>query len=601
MTNSIPCKKHMWVEHKASLPYCWYDRYKGKITLRLIASEDPESITVIYGDPYDWEKSGGRGYFWRFAEAGMFRALGGTYRGVWKAEIDLPSFMRLKYGFRIKNKAEEWYFSENGLEPYGAEAVNLPHNHFFFFVHDVDAPSAPAWTQDRVWYQIFPDRFCRGNLSVSPPGLEDWETGRPGQGSFFGGGLEGIRKKLPWLENLGINGVYLTPIFTSPSNHKYDTADYFSVDKNFGGLGELKSLIAEAHSRGIRVMLDGVFNHAGKEHPFWRDVLKNQERSVYRDYFHIRRFPVRESNKGRDLDFDAFAFSPIMPKWNTENPGARKYLLDAAAYWIRECDIDGWRLDVANEVSFDFWKEFSRLVRALKNDFYLVGEIWHDPSPWINSGYFDAVMNYPLGLAVSDYFLERKTGAGRFTERIFSVLSRLSDLHNSMAFNLLDSHDTRRALNRAKEDKQALRNAFAMLFLLPGSPCIYYGTETGMTGGDDPDCRRPMIWDEAKQDKELLKFFKDLIGFRKIYYTIINQSVIEYKNMGNLRCWKFSGASESLYAVYAEDKPGKPPEIPGVRVFSTGPAESGELAPYTLAVYYEGSTDKRSFLGGIDR
>jgi neopullulanase len=588
MKNLKPCKKSFQVEHKASLPYCWYDTYRGKIVLRLAASEDPESITVIYGDPYDWEKSGGGAYRWRFTEAEMFRALSGTCRVVWKAEIGLPVRRRLKYGFHIKTKIGEFYFSENGVEPYRAEAVNLPHNHFFFpFVHEVDAPSVPAWARDRVWYQIFPDRFCRGASSISPPGLEDWETGTPGQGSFFGGDIAGIKEKLPWLEALGITGIYLTPVFKSPSNHKYDTADYFSVDEHFGTLGELKSLIAGAHSRGIRLMLDGVFNHAGKEHPFWQDVLKNQEHSAYRDYFHIRRFPVRESNEGGDLDFDAFAFSPKMPKWNTENPKARAYLLDAAAYWIKECDIDGWRLDVANEVSLDFWKEFSRLVRSLKKDFYLTGEIWHDPALWINSGYFDAVMNYPLGLAVSDYFLERKTDASRFTERIFSALGRLSDLHNSAAFNLLDSHDTQRALNRAKGDKQALRNAFTMLFLLPGSPCLYYGTETGMTGGEEPDCRRPMIWDETRQDKDLLDFFKNLINLKKTYYTIINQGVIEYKNHENFRRWKFSGGDESLYAVYTEDRSAKLPEMPGAEVFSTGPVKNGELFPYTLAVYYK--------------
>jgi glycosidase len=590
MKNYLSGKKHLQVEHKASLPWCWYDKYRGKIVLRLAAPEDPESVTLIYGDPYDWQKSGGGAYRWRFTGAEMFRALSGTRRDLWKAEIDLPSRRRLKYAFRIKTGAGEFYFSENGLEPYSAEAVNLPHNHFFFpFIHELDAPSVPPWAQDRVWYQIFPDRFCKGASSSFLPGLEDWETGTPKQGSFFGGNLAGIREKLPWLEELGITGIYLTPVFKSPSNHKYDVADYFSLAEHFGTLEDLKSLVACAHSRGIRVMLDGVFNHAGKDHPFWQDVLKNQEHSACRDYFHIRRFPLRESAGGRDLDFDAFAFAPNMPKWNTENPEARAYLLKAAAYWITECDIDGWRLDVAGEVSLDFWKEFSRLVRSLKKDFYITGEIWHDPSPWVNSGCFDAVMNYPLGLAVSDYFLERKTGALGFTERIFSVLERLSDLHNSAAFNLLDSHDTQRALHRAGGDKQALRNAFTMLFLLPGSPCLYYGTEVGMTGGDDPDCRRPMIWDEAKQDKELLDFFKNLITFRRIYYNnIIGRCVIEYKNLGNLRRWKFSGEDESLYAVYTENKPGKLPEIPGAGVFATGPVENGELAPYTLAVYHKG-------------
>jgi glycosidase len=576
------------VEHKASLPWRCYDAYRGKIVLRLEASREPESISVIYGDPYDWEKSGDGVYRWRFASAGMFRAMSGTRREVWKADIDLPSRRRLKYGFRIKTGMEEFYFSEKGLEPYSAGAVNLPHNHFFFpFVHEADALSVPAWAQDRVWYQIFPDRFCRGDPSISPPGLEDWETGTPKPGSFFGGDLAGIREKLPWLEELGINGIYLTPVFQSPSNHKYDVADYFSVDEHFGTLADLKSLVAEAHSRGIRVMLDGVFNHAGKGHPFWQDVLTRQEHSAYRDYFHIRRFPVRESARGGDLDFEAFAFAPNMPKWNTENPGARAYLLNAAAYWIKECDIDGWRLDVANEVSLDFWKEFSRLVRSLKKDFYIVGEIWHDPSPWINSGCFDATMNYPPGLAVSDYFLERNIDAARFTERIFASLRRLSDPHNAAAFNLIDSHDTQRALNRAGGDKQALRNAFTMLFLLPGSPCLYYGTELGMTGGAEPDCRGPMIWNEAKQDKNLLEFFKNLINFKKNCYTISNWRIIEYKDLGILRHWKFSGEDESLCVFYAEDKPGKLPEMTGARMFSTGPVTNGELAPYTLAVYHK--------------
>jgi glycosidase len=558
--------------------------------MRLSAPEDTESVTLIYGDPYDWEESGDGVFRWRFTGVEMFRGLSGTSRNDWRVEIDLPSRRRLKYAFRIKTVAGESYFSENGSEPYSAEALNRPYNHFFFpFIHDVDAPSVPAWVRDRIWYQIFPDRFFRGNPSISHPGLEDWETGKPARGNFFGGDLTGIMQKLPWLEELGINGIYLTPVFKSPSNHKYDVSDYFSVDEHFGSLEDMKSLIACAHSRGIRVMLDGVFNHAGKGHPFWQDILGKQEDSAYRDYFHIRHFPVRESNTGRDLDFDAFAFFPGMPKWNTENPEVRKYLLDAAAYWIKECDIDGWRLDVANEVSLDFWKEFSRLVRSLKKDFFIVGEVWHDPSPWINSGCFDAAMNYPLSRAVSDYFLERKTDALRFTERLSLSLGRLSDLHNSAAFNLLDSHDTERALSRARGDRQAMKNAFTMLFMLPGSPCLYYGTEVGMTGGADPDCRRPMIWDIMKQDRELLDFFKNLIGFKKIYCNIIiGRCIIEYKDIGDLRRWKFSGGSGkdgSFYVFYAEDKPGRLPEMPGERVFSTGPVTDGELAPYTLAVY----------------
>jgi neopullulanase len=283
-----------------------------------------------------------------------------------------------------------------------------------------------------------------------------------------------------------------------------------------------------------------------------------------------------------------------MPKWNTENPEARKYLLDAAAYWIKECDIDGWRLDVANEVSFDFWKEFSRLTHSLKPDFYVVSEIWNDASAWINPGLFDAVMNYPLGNAVSDCFMTKKISPETFTRRLFSALTRYSDLHNRVSFNLLDSHDTDRAMTRAKGDKLALKNAFTMLFLFPGSPSIYYGTEIGMEGGVDPDCRRPMIWDEKLQDRELLSFFQNLIRFRKEYLSIINDSALHYEaENGGLSTespvhkWGFSGRAGHLVAMYSGAQPAKF-DAPGACVF--GPDadlalyETG-LPPYTLAVY----------------
>ncbi|MFP3043558.1 glycoside hydrolase family 13 protein [Treponema primitia] len=589
------------VNHRAALPWRWHDKYESTITLRLQASADVAEAALLYGDPYDWTGPGAPGSGpsrWNFAEQAMEAQFSGSDTLIWRTTIPVPRSRRLKYGFRLKTAYGSFYYSENGVQAYTQDGADrIPYNHFSYpFIHAVDSPLIPRWVQDTVWYQIFPDRFRNGNPAISPAGSEDWETGKPELNNFFGGDLAGIRGELHYLADLGISGIYLTPIFPSPSNHKYNIQDYYAVDEQFGDMGELKALVAEAHERGIRVMLDAVFNHAGESHPFWQDVLKNQEQSPYRDYFHIHHFPVKSSYREKEaMDFDTFGFYPGMPKWNTENPGARNYLLDAAAYWIREADIDGWRLDVANEVSLDFWKEFSRSVRSLKDEFYIVGEVWYDASNWIQPGYFDAAMNYPLESIISGFFLEKKTTGIQFTEKLFAVLSRYSDIHNRAAFNLLDSHDTGRALTRAGGDKQALRNAFTMLFLLPGSPCIYYGTEVGLEGGNDPDCRRPMVWDEKKQDGELKEFFKALIGFRKRYAAIIKNNVIEYRIMEDIHRWVFSAENETLTAVYAEGNTSGF-TAPGRVVFSAtcnavsragDPAEAeGGLTPNILTIFY---------------
>jgi neopullulanase len=260
---------------------------------------------------------------------------------------------------------------------------------------------------------------------------------------------------------------------------------------------------------------------------------------------------VREKYKNHDtLNYDAFAFVPNMPKWNTENPEARKYLIDVALYWIKECDIDGWRLDVSDEVSFSFWRAMREAVDAVKPDFYLLGEVWHDPSKWLNGGYFDAVMNYPLGHLIRDLFFTQKIGPDTFTQKLFAKLGRFSDMHNRVQFNLMDSHDTVRALTQAGGDKQALKNAFIFLFLMKGAPSIYYGTEVGMEGGGDPGSRGPMVWDAARQDKDLMEFFTRLFALRKKYNRLIQHADIIYSRKNNLCRWKLHNGCDALEIVY---------------------------------------------------
>ncbi|MDR2149334.1 MAG: glycoside hydrolase family 13 protein [Spirochaetaceae bacterium] len=597
MTNLISSS----IEHKAALPYCYYDSTTKTIVLRVITTGEQASgeqeigaLKLIYGDPHEWEKGAERVYVWRFQEKPLYPQSIGASKTVWQVEIPLPQQRRLKYAFLIKTASGDWYFSENGLEPSSSEAVNRPHNHFFYpFIYESEAPSQPAWVEQTVWYQIFPERFCKGKPALSQSALEDWETGTNYR-SFFGGDLSGIIQKLPYLTQLGITGIYLTPVFQAPSAHKYDTQDYFTVDEQFGTLSDLKELVAQAHSKGIKIMLDAVFNHCGETHPFWQDVLKNQECSVYRNYFYIQSFPVKERYAAHEkVPYATFGFTR-MPKWNTENPQVRSYLLEVSAYWIRECDLDGWRLDVANEVSLEFWHDFSHQVRTLKKDFYITGEVWHDASNWINRRLFDAAMNYPLGALIVDYFIKKTVSATQFSDRLITLLARYSDLHNRLAFNLFDSHDTDRILTRAGGDKVAVRNAFTLLFLLPGSPCLYYGTEIGMEGGQDPDNRRPMVWDEAKQDKDLFQFFQRLIALRKKYHDLIVSGTLEYVPLESLHCWRIANAKQSLRLVYAEAERVPLSVHDETVVFTTGDDSSGLFMPYTLKVYHSAHSAHKS-------
>jgi len=587
----------MHLHHQSMLPYSYYDKYADKIMLKLITGSDVTAVKLLYGDPFAYVKTdnlspeGNHIWEWEYSELPLTRqydspfhhpgldpgshlvdvgnivstvahiSQAGTWKRwvkpamtniMWRISLLPPKTKRLKYAFIVTDKNNKSvYFGEKGVMPV-PESSDVMHSNIFFFpfVHKIDALHIPQWASETCWYQIFPERFYNGNPSISPKSAEDWEKVNPKSNCFFGGDLHGIIQKLPYLHELGITGIYLTPVFESPSNHKYDTKDYFKIDPHFGDTKTLKELADKAHALGMKIMLDGVFNHIGSSHPFWQDVLKNQEKSKYKDYFHIHSFPILEKYPTREeINYDTFSFVPNMPKWNTENPEARQYLLDIATYWVKKCDIDGWRLDVSDEVSFDFWHEFKRAVTGVKPDIYILGEVWHDPSKWLN-GYFHAVMNYPLGNMIKDLFITKTLAPDAFTQGLFAKLMSFSDIHSRVQYNLMDSHDTARILTQAKGDKLAIKNAFLFMFLMKGAPSIYYSTEIGMEGGEDPDCRRPMIWDTSKQDLELLGFFKELIALRKRYNNLIQNADITYARDKGLCRWSLRYGHDRLDIVY---------------------------------------------------
>ncbi|SDO45390.1 alpha-glycosidase [Alkalicoccus daliensis] len=471
---------------------------------------DMDRVSVVWGDKYDFhEETITTKKMSVFAQDALF--------DYYEAEVK-PPFRRFAYAFKFEKEDRvifwnELGFNEGELSSGGLGMLWSPSGMFEFpFLNTIDVNTPPDWVKDAVFYQIFPERFANGDASLNPPEVETWTADAiPTRSNFFGGDLQGVINNLDYLKDLGVNCIYFTPIFEAHSNHKYDTIDYLKVDPQFGDNKTAKKLVEEAHSRGIRVMLDAVFNHCGYYFPPFQDALKHGENSRFKDWFHTRGFPLTAS----PLNYDAFGFVASMPKLDTEHPEVKAYLLEVARYWVEDVGVDGWRLDVANEVDHRFWRDFRDTVKAANPDAYILGEIWHNSLAWLEGDQFDAVMNYPVTNSILDFFVKEEIDAQTFMGRLDTVLVSYPRQANEAAFNLLDSHDTPRLLTIAGGNKKRMKLAALFQLTYTGTPCIYYGDEIGMDGGEDPGCRKPMIWEEEYQDKELFHFYKNLISLRK--------------------------------------------------------------------------------------
>lgn len=564
--------------HRPESEYAYlYDENRMFIRLRTKAG-DIKSVNLLSGDVYRLYHEN-----W-FTDGEPMRKVASTeLHDYWVIETTVAT-KRLAYGFHVVGlDRTEVFYCDRGVYP--VEELYLKEVNYYFrmpYFHEVDRFKSPQWVKETVWYQIFPDRFANGNPSNDPIETLPWGSKKhPGPDDFYGGDLQGILDKLDYIEDLGINGLYLTPIFKAPTNHKYDTTDYKEIDPAFGDDETLRKLVREAHRRGIRVMLDAVFNHIGYDSIQWQDVIKNQENSRYKDWFHIHSFPVpdynhlkpNEMNEMYDLNYDAFAFAGHMPKLNTANPEVKAHLLDVATYWIREFDIDGWRLDVANEVDHTFWKEFHAACVAEKEDIYIIGELWHSGQKWLEGDEFHAIMNYAFTEKIEDYFLRKIVTP---TEMIYGMNQQTMLYRkqtNEVQFNLLDSHDTPRLLTKAYDNKDLVKTILTFMFAQQGTPCIYYGTEIGLDGFHDPDCRKCMIWDKAEQDLEMHRFTKELIQFRKQYQSILSYGYSEWfdvRDEEHLIGFKRIYKDEELIFYFSQNKEELKMEMPSAseEVFS---------------------------------
>lgn len=482
---------------------------------------DINHVSLIHGDPYHWENG-----HWQTSRKNMEKVATDHLYDYWFVEIK-PPYHRLRYGFELTDENESTVFTEKGFYENAPDHVSF---YFCFpFLNSIDVFQAPEWVKDTIWYQIFPERFANGDPSINPDGALPWGSTKPKPNNFFGGDFEGVIEKLDYLTDLGINGIYFTPIFKAHSNHKYDTIDYMEIDPQFGNKETFKRLVQKCHEKGIRVMLDAVFNHCGYYFPQFQDVLKKGKDSKFKDWFHFWDFPVRTKPKP---NYDAFAFEPNMPKLNTENPDVKDYLLKVAKYWIEEFDIDGWRLDVSNEVDHQFWRDFRKNVKACKQEVYILGEIWHDSMPWLQGDQFDAVMNYPFTNAALEYVAKNERKADAFVEETSHVFQSYPENVNEVAFNLLGSHDTPRVLTECNGNRDKAKLLYLLQLSFPGTPCIYYGDEIGMSGGDDPSCRECMIWGGEDQDLEMKAFIKKLIQLRKTESAFGNHGKLRFLEAG---------------------------------------------------------------------
>ena len=495
--------------HESRTPMCCMtDPETLQITLR--TGREVERAELICADPYEAGIAGGE-EAWQGRRIAMEPWLELEHHQLWRIVLK-PPFRRLRYVFALTQAQEQWYCYEDGLRP----ALQLDGRVQCFqmpWMNPADCIAPPDWVRHTVWYQVYPDRFCRGGSGR--PGALPWRHGPVTNAERFGGDLAGIAQKLPYLAGLGVNGLYLNPIFAARSFHKYDTTDYTRVDPDFGTEADLQELVRQAHANGIRVMLDAVFNHCGPGFAPWRDVVEKGPGSAWRDWFFVNRWPVEEGRTD-DGRYFSFSFHGGMPKLNTSHPAVQDYLIGLCEDWVRRYDIDGLRFDVGNEISHAFLRRLRVRLKALKPDLYLLGEIWHDAPAWLEGDEYDAVMHYPLQSAVRRFFEDESLPARAFGWQAGRCLAAYAPQVSAAQFTLLDSHDTIRLRSRVRSEDEFWQQ-LAALFTLPGSPCVYYGTELALEGGRDPDCRRCMPWDELDTDagRARLDAMRSLIALRR--------------------------------------------------------------------------------------
>lgn len=449
-----------------------------------------------------------------FTTLSMKKVRSDIYFDYFEIKLD-TKFERVAYYFTLNDGNETIYYYgdcfEKTKDARNSDYFQLPFNHF------ADRVVVPEWTKEAVVYNIFPDSFASGKNTISCESEETYYNGTK-ICSKLGGTINGISENLEYIKNLGCNCIYLNPFFTADSYHKYDLLDYYHVDPLRGSDDDFKSLVIKAHSMGIKVIIDGVFNHISMNHLFFRDVLENGKNSQYYDYFYDLGSDKPVVPKPGDMPkYTCFAYVAQMPKTNTSNKDLCEYFCSVGEYWIKEFDVDGWRLDVANELNDEFLRSFRNRVIAAKNDVIVIGEVWENASHYVNHKLMDGAMNYDFRRFVSAFIATGENDAAEYDVRVSRLLYRYPAQSVHAQLNLLDSHDVSRFLSLCKGDVSKMELAILLQMTFIGMPCIFYGDENALMGIEEDEYRRPMNFDKSS---ELYEVYKKLIKLRKDYPSL---------------------------------------------------------------------------------
>lgn len=454
----------------------------------------------------------------------------------WEANISIE-YRRVRYSFiaedcnsvailgeKVFKKFNKFDFDDKFIKEYKWEFFTVP------FVH-YDQILELKQLENTIWYTVFIDRFFNDKRPLKDVNLKsDFE--------YAGGNIRGIIRKLDYLKDFNVDYLYLMPIMEGLSNHKYDITNYKKIDCNFGSKADLKKLSDECHKKNIKLILDLPINHCSYKNNWFEDVVNNGKSSKYKDWFYVNDYELLSQLKDIDLyekkinplklPYIMFSFVPYLPKLNLSNSELASELIDIIIYWTREFNIDGWRLDAANELPHSFIEILKKRLLDINKNIVLIGEIWGDARPWLSKYQLDTVTNYVLLKYIEEYFIDDKLSTKEFCEKTTDHIFKYDIENSKTMLNLLESQDTRRIINKANNRMNIIKNVYVFLFMFYGNPVIFYGGEVGLRGAMRPLNRENMKWEKNEDSLDVL--IKKLAKLRKEYSNFFIDGVFSYIN-----------------------------------------------------------------------